>query len=173
MERGLVHLYCGDGKGKTTAAIGLAVRAAGRGLRVGIAQFLKSGDSGELLILSGLEMVRIFPFLKDVKFTFAMSEDERRTAREFYTGLLEKIKNLSSEFDFILLDEAVSAVTESFIELASLLEFIKNRPSGLEMVITGRNPPEELINAADYISEIRCAKHPYQKGIGARKGIEW
>ena len=87
--------------------------------------------------------------------------------------MLEKIKNLSSEFDFILLDEAVSAVTESFIELASLLEFIKNRPSGLEMVITGRNPPEELINAADYISEIRCAKHPYQKGIGARKGIEW
>ena len=83
MERGLVHLYCGDGKGKTTAAIGLAVRAAGRGLRVGIAQFLKSGDSGELLILSGLEMVRIFPFLKDVKFTFAMSEDERRTARSF------------------------------------------------------------------------------------------
>ena len=92
MEKGLIHLYCGDGKGKTTAAIGLCIRAAGRGMRVGVAQFLKNGDSGELKILSDLKNLRIFPFLPDVKFTFAMSKAERSRAEKF-TELVAQIKS--------------------------------------------------------------------------------
>ena len=173
MEKGLIHLYCGDGKGKTTASFGLCVRAAGQGFRVGVAQFLKPGESGELKVLSGLGNVRIFPFLKTVKFTVAMTGDEKRQARDFYTGLFEQIKTEAGKFDILLLDEIVSAVTENMIEMESLLEFLKSRPEGLEVIMTGRNPPKQLLDCADYISEIKQIRHPYEKGVKARKGIEW
>ncbi|HHV50461.1 MAG TPA: cob(I)yrinic acid a,c-diamide adenosyltransferase [Clostridiales bacterium] len=173
MRKGLVHLYCGEGKGKTTAAMGLCLRAAGRGLRVGIAQFIKPGDSGEIKILSTLENVKVFPFLPDVKFTNIMSEAERSHARNFYSGLIKLIYEEIDNFNLLILDEAVAAVTENLVELESIIHLIKNRPSGLEIVITGRKPPQELMDIADYISEIRNIRHPFDKGIPARKGIEW
>jgi cob(I)alamin adenosyltransferase len=173
MEKGLIHLYCGDGKGKTTAAIGLCIRAAGRGMRVGVAQFLKNGDSGELKILSDLKNVRIFPFLPDVKFTFAMSKAERSRAEKFYTELVAQIKSEINGLDLLILDEAADAVAEDLISLDGLLNLIQSRPPGTEIVVTGRKPQKELSGIADYISEIRNIRHPYQKGVPARKGIEW
>jgi cob(I)alamin adenosyltransferase len=173
MKTGLVHLYCGDGKGKTTAAMGLCLRAAGRGMWVGIAQFIKNGDSGELVILSKLKNVRIFPFFPKVKFTIAMSEAEHNQAKDFYHQLISQIKQEIEMFDMLLLDEAVAAVTEDLLDMQCLIDLIKNRPSKLEIIITGRKPPKQLYDIADYISEIRNIRHPYEKGITARKGIEW
>lgn len=173
MEKGLIHLYCGDGKGKTTAAMGLCLRAAGHDRRVGIAQFLKPGNSGELVILSRQKNVRLFPFLSNVKFTFAMNEQEKQQAQDFYRKLLDQIESQAGEFDVLLLDEAVAAVTAGLLDLDVLLSFLHSRPANLEVILTGRNPPQELIDIADYISEIRMIKHPFNKGIGAREGIEW
>ncbi len=173
MERGLIHLYFGDGKGKTTAAMGLCMRAAGHGMRVGIAQFLKPGNSGELAILKTLSCVHIFPFLKSVKFTFAMTEPEKIMAKDFYSQLLHDVKAKAPELDILLLDESVSVYTENLIDKRMFIEFLDNRPTGLEIILTGHIPPPELIEMADYISEIKKIRHPFEKGEKARKGIEW
>ncbi|MDD2361402.1 MAG: cob(I)yrinic acid a,c-diamide adenosyltransferase [Oscillospiraceae bacterium] len=172
MEKGLIHLYCGDGKGKTTAAMGLCLRAAGQGLSVGIAQFLKPGNSGELNILEHIPNVVIYPFIKSVKFTVAMTDEERNQASEFYTALFTEIKKSAVNLDVLLLDEVVSAVTEKILDAELLYDFLQNRPQGLEVIITGRNPPDRLMDMADYISEIKMIRHPYEKGIKARPGIE-
>ncbi|MDD2418415.1 MAG: cob(I)yrinic acid a,c-diamide adenosyltransferase [Oscillospiraceae bacterium] len=172
MEQGLIHLYCGDGKGKTTAAMGLCLRAAGQGLGVGIAQFLKPGNSGELKILEEIQNIVIYPFLKSVKFTLTMTHEDRKQAYEFYTALFNRIKESAVNLDVLLLDEAVSAVTENLLDADLLYDFLQNRPQGLEVIITGRNPPERLMDMADYISEIKMIRNPYDKGIKARKGIE-
>lgn len=173
MNKGLIHIYTGDGKGKTTAAMGLCLRAAGHGFHVGIAQFLKNGTSGELHTLSALNDVYIFSFLPEVKFTFAMNNQEKSEARVFYTRLLSEISLKANQFDLVLLDEVIPAVTSGLLDINSLLDFLNHRPEGLEVVLTGRNPPPELMNTADYVSEIKMVKHPYEKGIPAREGIEW
>jgi cob(I)alamin adenosyltransferase len=173
MDKGLVHIYCGNGKGKTTAAMGLCLRAAGNGLHVGIAQFLKSGDSGELNALSTFNKVKIYPFLPGVKFTFAMNEIEKNRAKAFYSQLLGQIRTGLESLDVLLLDEAIAAATEELIDINQLIGLIQARPKKLEVVLTGRVPQKELIVLADYISEIHCVRHPYDQGIRARKGIEW
>ena len=109
METGCVHLYCGDGKGKTTAAMGLALRAAGQGFAVGVAQFLKDGSSGECRALAGLAGVTLFPFLPEVPFTFAMTPEQRGEAARFYAELLGLIEQ-RRELDLVVLDEVLDAV---------------------------------------------------------------
>ena len=173
MEKGLLHIYTGDGKGKTTAAMGLCLRAAGHGYRIGIAQFLKDGKSGELVVLSKLKNVHLFEFLPDVKFTFAMSEQEKQEAREFYRHLLEEISLNANDFDLILLDEVIAAVTTGLLEKQAVIHFLNHRPSKLEVILTGRDCPPEISRLADYISDIHMVRHPYETGIPARKGIEW
>ena len=103
METGCVHLYCGDGKGKTTAAMGLALRAAGQGFAVGVAQFLKDGSSGECRALAGLAGVTLFPFLPEVPFTFAMTPEQRGEAARFYAELLG-LTEQRRELDLVFLD---------------------------------------------------------------------
>jgi len=147
MERGLIHIYCGDGKGKTTASIGLAVRAAGSGMNVLFVQFLKKSDTSELNILKklpGLSVLR-------------PSGDECWT--DVKSGLL-------------VLDEVIGAYNREVIDRASLVSFLREKPENLEVVMTGRNPTAELIELADYVSEIRKIKHPFDRGIRARTGIE-
>lgn len=173
MQRGLMHLYYGDGKGKTTAAMGLCLRAAGHGMRIGIAQFLKPGNSGELTILKTISCVHVFPFLKSVKFTFAMTEHEKIKAKDFYNQLLHNIKAKALELDMLLLDESVSVYTENLIDKKLFTQFLDNRPTGLEVILTGHKPPSELIEMADYISEIKKIRHPFERGEKARRGIEW
>ena len=172
MEKGYVHIYHGDGKGKTTAATGLAVRAAGHGLRVGFSQFLKDGTSGECGVLRTIPGITLFSCLPQVPFTFAMTPEQRREAEVFYASLLEDIA-AARELDLIILDEVLDAVNTGIVGEDRLLQVIGNRPQGQELVLTGRKPSAALLELADYITEVRLEKHPYQQGIQAREGIEW
>ncbi len=172
-QPGLIQLYCGDGKGKTSAAMGQCLRAVGHGLRVGIVQFLKDGSSGELAALRALDCVTVFPALPEVKFTFAMTPEEKRQARDFNDRLLVSAAGQSAELDVLLLDEVCAAVSTGLLDEEALLRFLREKPAGLEVLLTGRDPSAGLTELADYISEIRMVRHPFEKGVSAREGIEW
>ncbi|MFA6808284.1 MAG: cob(I)yrinic acid a,c-diamide adenosyltransferase [Eubacteriales bacterium] len=174
MEKGLIHIYCGDGKGKTTAAMGLAMRSSGRGFKVLIVQFLKSQDTGELHSLEKLPEIMILRGNRKHGFTFNMSEEEKELCRVEYDKTLNKgIEICKTEsIDLLVLDEVIGAYNLGFINRDCLLDFLKNKPEKLEVVLTGRNPDESLLGLADYVSEIRKVKHPFDRGIKARNGIE-
>ncbi|SFS00833.1 cob(I)yrinic acid a,c-diamide adenosyltransferase [Anaeromicropila populeti] len=171
----MIHLYCGDGKGKTTAAVGLAVRAAGKGKRVFVVRFMKTDDSGEVEVLKGIENITVYPCSQCYGFTFQMAENQREEARGYYSAVLENtIKNMELQFyDVIVMDEIMSVYNENFISQERFLICLREAPEDLEIILTGRNPSEELISLADYVTEMKKVKHPFDKGIGARKGIEY
>lgn len=171
-QTGLVHLYCGDGKGKTTAAMGLAMRAAGRGLRVLIVQFLKSTQTGELEILKLLPQVKVLRSSEHLGFTFRMNEEQKRRAAAIQQQLFAGAKEQMQDTDLLILDEVMAAINAGMLQTEQVAGLLRERPAGLEVVLTGRNPPPELIELADYISEIKKVKHPFDKGIAARDGIE-
>ncbi|HJA44815.1 cob(I)yrinic acid a,c-diamide adenosyltransferase [Phascolarctobacterium faecium] len=171
---GLIHIYCGDGKGKTTAAVGLAVRCAGRGNKVLLVQFLKSRDSGELYSLAKLPDIEIMRGKESKKFTFQMNEEEKHALliehNKMFEQVLAKIKN--GGYSLLILDEVIGALNAKVFEMPKLIEFLRHKPENLEVVLTGRNPAPELVEIADYVSEMRKVKHPMDKGIMAREGIE-
>lgn len=171
---GLIHIYCGDGKGKTTAAVGLAVRCAGRGNKVLMVQFLKSRDSGELYSLAKLPDIEVMRGKESKKFTFQMNEEEKHALliehNKMFEQVLAKIKN--GGYSLLILDEVIGALNAKVFEMPKLIEFLRHKPENLEVVLTGRNPAPELVEIADYVSEIRKVKHPMDKGIMAREGIE-
>ena len=175
MEKGLVHIYHGNGKGKTTAAVGLCTRAAGSGLQVLFVQFLKDGTSGELRTLRGMHGVRILKgapvegFLKDKE------HDVRAATGLEHRARFAEARRMVEEgaFDLVVFDEAMATMNLGLLPVETMTDFLDHRPVGLEVVLTGRRPPKAILDRADYISEIRCVRHPYQKGIDARKGIEW
>lgn len=172
----MIHLYCGDGKGKTTAAMGLALRMAGRGERVLIAQFCKGADSGERYALGLLPQVLLLPVPDRVKFTFAMSEEEKAAERARYGGLLGQIRAcLSRErFGLLVLDEACAALNAGLLALEDVLSLLDLcRERGTEAVLTGRGPCQALVERADYISCVSKQRHPYDSGTAARRGIEF
>jgi hypothetical protein len=171
---GLIHIYCGDGKGKTTAAVGLAVRCAGRGNKVLLVQFLKSRDSGELYSLAKLPDIEVMRGKESKKFTFQMNEEEKHALliehNKMFEQVLAKIKN--GGYSLLILDEVIGALNAKVFEMPKLIEFLRHKPENLEVVLTGRNPASELVEIADYVSEMRKVKHPMDKGIMAREGIE-
>ena len=171
---GLIHIYCGDGKGKTTAAVGLAVRCAGRGNKVLMVQFLKSRDSGELYSLAKLPDIEVMRGKESKKFTFQMNEEEKHALliehNKMFEQVLAKIKN--GGYSLLILDEVIGALNAKVFEMPKLIEFLRHKPENLEIVLTGRNPAPELVEIADYVSEMRKVKHPMDKGIMAREGIE-
>ncbi|GAW91048.1 cob(I)yrinic acid a,c-diamide adenosyltransferase [Calderihabitans maritimus] len=174
LEKGLVQLYTGDSKGKTTAALGLSLRAVGHGFRVFIVQFLKTGQNyGELKSIA-----RLYPEVQIKSFgapgfiaVRGIQEEDRILAREAMDFVWDLIKNPRAEI--IILDEITNALYYNLIDVKEVLELIRHKPEGVELVMTGRNAPEELIQAADLVTEMRSIKHPYQKGIGSRRGIEY
>ena len=170
---GLIHIYCGGGKGKTTAAMGLALRAAGSGQRVLLLQFLKDGSSSEFVSLSHVPGVEVVPQAKTFGFTWTLSEEEKAQARDYYTGLLEDAFARGGEFGLLVLDEALGACAAGLLEEGRLLALRAGRPEGLEVVLTGRGPSQALLAAADYVTEMRAVKHPYERGVPARLGIEY
>lgn len=174
-RQGLIHIYCGDGKGKSTAAIGLIVRAAGHGRRVLLVQFLKSGVSGEIAVLNKLEGVRVIAGQITAKFSNQMTEEEREKTLELHQDYLNQAIRaaLAGELDLLVLDEAVGAITAGLLSKDDLLEFLKHKPPALELVMTGRTPPPEILELADYVSEMRCLRHPFEKGFPAREGVEY
>ena len=174
-KTGLVHIYCGDGKGKTTAALGLAVRAAGRGKRILIARFLKTDDSGEVPVLGGIPGIRLIPCKRSFGFFSRMTETEKKEAGEYYNRLFHKAwrEGVEEKFDMILLDEIMAACRYGLVPEAELLKCLREKPDRREVVMTGRDPSEALLNAADYVSEVCKRKHPYDRGVTAREGIEY
>lgn len=172
--KGLVHIYCGDGKGKTTASVGLAVRAAGAGKKVIFAQFFKNGSSSEVKMLRLLPGVETMHCKTVSGFYSQMSEADRDQARCDYSRLLEDALTAAREgADLLILDEAISSCNYGTICEETLAEFLENRPAGLEVVLTGRDPSERLVGLADYVTEMKKIKHPYDHGILARRGIEF
>jgi cob(I)alamin adenosyltransferase len=173
LEKGLVQVYTGNGKGKTSAAFGLALRAVGRGLRVFVIQFIKGGfDYGELYVVGKLPNVELKAFGRG-KFILEKppGKEDMKLAEEAL-ALAEKVVK-SDEYDVVVLDEVNVALNLDLIRLDKVLELVKSKPEHVELVLTGRNAPVELIEAADLVTEMLEVKHPYSKGFGARKGIEY
>ena len=173
--KGCIHLYSGDGKGKTTAAMGLALRAIAAGWPVLIAQFLKDGTSGELVALRQFTQVRIFSGKTVPGFSSRYSPEDRRVARaENDTRLgdvIELVRGLDGQ-QLLILDEIVGAVHQGLVDEGLLVDLLDHHPASLEIVLTGRQPSPALCERADYHSEMRKIKHPYDRGIAARKGVE-
>lgn len=173
LERGLVQVYTGNGKGKTSAAFGLALRAAGRGLKVYIIQFIKGGfDYGELYIVDNLPNLTLKAFGRG-EFITAKPPDKEdvRLAEQALQLAKEAVK--SGKYDVIILDEVNVALTLKLIDLEEVLKLIQSKPNHVELVLTGRNAPVQVIDASDYVTEMREVKHPYSKGYQSRKGIEY
>ncbi len=171
---GLIHIYTGDGKGKTTAAMGLILRASGRGLHVVLGQFLKGRPTGELKSLALLPGVEVFRGKPITKFSFQMTEAEKAQVLESHNVFIkELIDHCRKEpVDLLVLDEVIGACGTGLLDENLLIDFLKTKPEHLEVVMTGRNPSPAMIELADYVSEICKRKHPFEKGIPARVGIE-
>lgn len=176
MERGLVQVYCGDGKGKTTAAIGQGIRGVGRGFKVIMIQFLKGGISGEMKSLAKLEPdFKVFRFEKERDFYKFLSDKEKEEVRIEIENAMHFAKKVfdTKECDILILDEILGVVENDIISVEKLKQFIENKPEQMELILTGRKLPKELEEYSDYISEIKMVKHPYEQGIEARLGIEY
>ena len=176
-KEGLVIINTGEGKGKTTAALGLALRAAGHGQRILILQFIKDAwKTGESKIMERLkpeiEMEQLgkgFIKFKDGK--LQITEKDRENAEESLRYAIEKIN--SGKYDLVVLDEINNIIAYGLVDIRKVIGLIKERPIGLSLVLTGRGAPDELIDIADTVSEIKEIKHAYSKGIKAKKGIEY
>ncbi len=171
---GLIHIYCGDGKGKTTAGMGLCARAAGHGFRVLIYQFMKDNSTSERKVLNLSENITIIEGLPQEKFSFAMTDEEKARRKDYYERQLRLVtqKAVSEKYDVLFLDEVIYAIRAGMLREAPLLSFLKEKPDALEVILTGQDPSQALIDAADYVSEIKKIKHPFDRGIRAREGIE-
>lgn len=169
------HIYYGDGKGKTTAAIGLAVRAAGSKMKVLFVQFLKTEFSGERHILSHTENVTLTFCPLELKFTFDMDDKEKAQAAKIFKGIFDSAVTtaLTEKYDMVVLDEVFEAINAHMLSESEVYEFITNAPSSMEIVMTGHNPPQKFMDCADYITEFKKIKHPYDRGITDRIGIEF
>ena len=170
--RGLVQIYTGDGKGKTTAAAGLAARAAESGLRTEIVQFMKKGGSGEMEFLKRSGMVSVRSYGTD-GFSVPGSPDPQSVSAA--GEALEAARSIMSgmEEGLLVLDEINCAVSFGLIKEDDVLSLIDSRPSGVELVLTGRGATEKVINKADLVTEMREIRHPWKSGTPARKGIEY
>ncbi len=184
---GLVHVITGDGKGKTTSGLGLALRAVGSNLRVAVVQFLKAGITGEIfaiqkyiplihIIQYGVDAIRerqkkLDQFAeKPSKFTFNPDEEERDAATQGFEYAKKII--FSGEYEMVILDEFNVILNKNLIPISEALELMREHGK-VELIFTGRDAPQEIIDAADYCSTIYPVKHPWQKGIKARKGVEY
>lgn len=169
----MIHLYYGAGKGKTTAAVGLAVRAAGAGQRVLFTQFFKSGSSSEIAALSGIPNITVrMPQEYHGRYK-NMDEAQREAINSTYHAFLNAFLDEAKDYDLIVLDEAVSAYGYGMLGEETLLPFLRAEGKTREIVLTGREPLPELLALADYATEMRKEKHPFDQGIKARKGIEF
>lgn len=208
----MIEIYCGDGKGKTTAAVGLTLRAVGNGIPVLFIQFMKDGSSGEIKMLKEIKNVTVHYPRTFYGFTSAMNEQQKEEMKEQYMeflGLVEKVfreqkgmqaneysqgqehlqargqapmqEQVQMKLDItagtdirlvVVLDEVIHACNKNLLEGEALLKLIEECPDDTELILTGRNPSESLLEKADYISEIKKCRHPFDQGVPARKGIE-
>jgi cob(I)alamin adenosyltransferase len=177
MKNSLIHLCVGDGKGKTTSAYGLLLRALGSGYRTAVFSFLKSDDSGEIAALRKLagiyENLEINISQKKHGFFHSLCDSEKKEVENEVNALFSKLeKKINEEHcDLIVLDEIVDAINLNLVDENRFISLLSEKKC--EIIMTGRNPSEKLIEISDYVSEVKKIKHPYDKGICARKGIEF
>lgn len=167
---GFIQVYTGDGKGKTSAAVGLTIRAVGAGLKVAFFQFLKGGFSSEVKVLKALSSVwyQNYGFSEiPVKVTSELKEILKKGWEDFKRLLF------SREYNIIVLDELTYVLNWKVIDTEEWIRVLKQKPKEVELIITGRDAPKELIEIADLVTEMKNIKHYYEKGVQARKGIEW
>ncbi len=169
----MIHIYCGDGKGKTTAAIGLAVRMAGFGGKMLFGQFFKDGSSSEISSLKLLPNVTTLHCHTIPGRYIRLNEQQRRQVAADYTAYLKNQLELAKDCDLLVLDEVISACNHGTVPEDMLTAFLDRLPEGKEVILTGRNPSEALVQRADYVSEVKKIKHPFDRGITAREGIEY
>lgn len=186
MKTGLIHIYCGDGKGKTTAAVGQAVRAAGAGLKVCFCQFMKTGTSSELNILNQISDIDVISVENNYGFTWKMTDEDRAKLKIENDKALDGIAASLDEdkYQMVVFDEIISAYNNELIDKNKLHNILQKytcydveneamiHEKCCEIVLTGRNPAKELLEMANYITEMKVIRHPYEKGISARLGIE-
>ena len=179
LDKGLIQIYTGDGKGKTTAAFGLALRAAGQNNKVLIYQFLKplSLDIGERFALQ-LGAVRIRVEALDVSWDMGKSFDDEQVVANMQAAIKEVLDRLAQTaekrfYDVLILDEIVFCISKNLARFEDLKRIIDKRAPGVEIVMTGRGATKELIEIADLVTEMKSIRHPFEKGINARKGIEY
>ena len=170
MKKGLVQVYTGNGKGKTTAAIGQAIRVLGSGYKVCFIQFFKKSESGEVKILKS------FPNLKLLHpLPFYPAEKNRDFLKKKIETILLRISKIikSENYDLVILDELNIALRNELLEERDILDLLKNKPKSVELIFTGRGATKKIIESADLVTEMKEIKHPFKKGIKARKGIEY
>ncbi len=179
LEKGLVQIYTGDGKGKTTAAFGLALRAAGQGNKVLIYQFLKppSLDIGERFALQ-LGAVRIRVESLDVPWDMSTSFDDEKAVAQMQAAISEVLERIAVTaekrfYDCVILDEIVFCLSKGLAKLEDVQKIIDRRDSRVEIVLTGRGATKELMEMADLVTEMKNVKHPFDKGVAGRRGIEF
>jgi len=171
-ELGLVQVYTGNGKGKTTAALGLTMRALGNDLSVAMVQFMKPDQgSGEYVMSKKLDGFTLLPHgLPHLVDPRNITDGDRKAAHE----ALRKVKEMlySGKYDVFIIDEINVAMGWKLVDVDDVIKMLKGRPKNVEVVLTGRYAPDEIIGFADLVTEMKMVKHPYDKGIGPRKGIE-
>jgi cob(I)alamin adenosyltransferase len=173
LQQGLVQVYTGNGKGKTSAAFGLALRAMGRGLKVYVVQFIKGGfDYGELYVVGKLPNLKLKAFGRGEFVTEKPPGKEDVELAQEALALAELVVK-SGEYDIVILDEINVALNLKLINLDEVLELINNKPKHVELILTGRYAPSEIIKTADLVTEMKEVKHPFNKGYKAREGIEY
>ncbi len=165
----MIHVYFGNGKGKTTAAFGLAMRAKGRGFKVCVVQFLKSEDSGETISAKALG-IEVYQFGNPWFVINTPNEEDFKMAEKGFKFAIEKI--YSKEYDLIILDEINVAIFYKLLNVDDLLRVLNTLPPNLELVLTGRYAPQKVIDKADLVTEMKEIKHYYTRGVLARVGIE-
>lgn len=169
----MLHIYYGLGKGKTTAAVGSAIRAAGRDMKVFFVQLFKSENSGERRILATLPQVELTPCPKSLKFTFDMTEKELQDEKARYLELLKKIKKSYNDYDLIVIDEFFTLIDCGLIDTDTLQNLISPIYNEKELILTGHKVDDVFLSISDYATEFKCKAHPYSNGTPPRKGIEF
>lgn len=170
---GRIHIYYGHGKGKTTAAVGQIIRAAGCGLNVLVFQFLKNNSSNERNILEQIPNITCLAGREKTKFVSQMNGEEKAELRHYNTKALDEIVKFCSPFDILFMDEILCAVQLNLLNEDKLISFLKHKPRGLEIIMTGHEVSDRMLDLADYVTEMKKIKHPYDEGRSAREGIEY
>lgn len=171
-ELGLIHIYTGSGQGKTSAAFGLVLRALGAGFKVCLIQFMKAGQYSEVKALKEFQNIKIYQFGRK---SFVNLKKPAKIDIDLAEKGLEKVKEVfkSKKYDLVILDEINVAVKFKLLKLPELLKLIKEKPKGLELVLTGRFAHPKVIKLADYVTEMKEIKHPFKRGVLARRGIDY
>lgn len=175
----MIHLYSGDGKGKTSIAVGMAVRMAGAGGKVIFAQFMKGNESSELSVLRDVENIKVVKMQEEFAFYPKLTDEEKMRMTKFHNRILQQIKEevdkvVQSSVDLlVVLDEITYPCNWKLVDVDLLKCLLEELPENVELVLTGREPMDFMVEYADYWSEVQRKRHPYEKNIPARYGIEY